>query len=31
MSTAAPLPAQPPDVSHKDFLVWELLRKGRPP
>jgi Uma2 family endonuclease len=31
MSPAAPLPAQPPDVTDKDFLVWELLLKGRPP
>lgn len=31
MSTAVPLPAQPPEVGDKDFLVWELLLKGRPP
>lgn len=31
MSTAAPLPARPPGVTAEDFLVWELLLKGRPP
>ena len=31
MSTAAPLPAQPPDVTAEDFGAWEQVLKGRPP